>query len=91
MKSPCAADADWLALCGSLPPGLPDTWYADLIRRLRDSDVRIAVDTSGAPLRHIVDAGHDLMKPNSEELAELTGADPDALDGFLIQPLDQIT
>lgn len=75
-----AAHADWLALCGSLPPGLPATWYADVIGALRGVGVHIAVDTSGAPLRHVAAAGPDLMKPNSEELAELTGADPVALE-----------
>lgn len=75
-----AADADWLALCGSLPPGLPTTWYADVISALRGGGVRIAVDTSGDPLRHVAAAHPDLMKPNSEELAELTGTDPEALE-----------
>ncbi|GEE02581.1 1-phosphofructokinase [Gordonia spumicola] len=75
-----AGAATWLALCGSLPPGLPDTWYADLVARVRQAGVRVAVDTSGAPLTHVTSAGPHLMKPNSEELAELTGADPSALE-----------
>ena len=38
-------------LSGSLPPGTPADWYADLVRALRDTGARVAVDTSEAPLR----------------------------------------
>ncbi|GAA4641794.1 hexose kinase [Gordonia humi] len=75
-----AAGADWLALCGSLPPGLPEDWYGDLVERLRDTDVRVAVDTSGPALARAAAARPGLLKPNSEELAELTGADAGALE-----------
>src|SRR5690606_33730126 len=72
-----SAGADWLALCGSLPPGAPDDLYVRVIRAVRerlDPAPRIAVDTSGAPLATIVEAGlPDLIKPNEIELAELAG------------------
>jgi 1-phosphofructokinase len=79
-----ARQASWVVLAGSLPPGAPDSWYADLVGALRVTGVRVAVDTSGAPLvalaagleRH---APH-LMKPNGEELASLTGGDAEALE-----------
>ena len=76
--------AQWLVLAGSLPPGAPDDWYARLVGDLRDTDAKIAVDTSGAPLAALA-SGLDrhaptLMKPNGEELASLTGADPDAIE-----------
>ncbi len=76
--------ADWVVLSGSLPPGVPEQWYADLVRALRPWGCRIAVDTSDAPLLALAarfpDAAPDLLKPNSEELAQLTGADPEALE-----------
>ena len=76
--------ARWLVLAGSLPPGAPDHWYAGLVGDLRDSDTKVAVDTSGAPLAALA-AGLEqhapsLMKPNGEELASLTGADADAIE-----------
>jgi len=73
---------DWVVLSGSLPPGAPDGWYAELTERLRSAGRRVAVDTSGAPLAAVAAAFvlPDLMKPNSEELASLTDADPDALE-----------
>jgi 1-phosphofructokinase len=72
-----AEGARWLVLSGSLPPGTPVDWYAELVRSLRDTGVRVAVDTSEAPLRALLGSGRDsapdLIKPNSEELAQLAG------------------
>ena len=44
-----------MVLAGSLPPGAPVGWYAELVAVLRDTGGRIAVDTSDAPLRALVD------------------------------------
>jgi 1-phosphofructokinase len=79
-----AESADWVVLAGSLPPGKPVGWSAELVAALHGRGARIAVDTSDAPLRSLV-AGLDvaaphLMKPNGEELASFTGADPDVLE-----------
>jgi 1-phosphofructokinase len=64
--------ADWVALCGALPPGAPEDLYASLVSRLRGA-VRVAVDASGDALARAVEAGPDLVKPNREELAEVVG------------------
>ncbi|MFI8928919.1 1-phosphofructokinase family hexose kinase [Streptomyces sp. NPDC053474] len=63
-----------VALCGSLPPGVPVGAYALLVRAARAARVPVLLDTSGEPLRRGVAARPDLVKPNAEELAELTGA-----------------
>jgi 1-phosphofructokinase len=65
--------ASWVVASGSLPPGTDPDLYARLVRRLRPLGVRVAVDTSGEPLRRAVAAAPDLVKPNVEELAELAG------------------
>jgi 1-phosphofructokinase len=80
-----AAADGWVVLSGSLPPGTPAGWYADLVTALRGTGARIAVDTSGEPLRALLAAGPsgapDLLKPNDEELAQLTGIpEPDLAD-----------
>lgn len=79
-----AEDAPWVVLAGSLPDGAPTDWYARLVTDLRPVRARIAVDSSDAPLRSLVDAlpaaAPDLMKPNGAELASLTGADPELLE-----------
>ena len=66
-----AEQPSWLVGSGSLPPGVHEDLYADLVRRCRDAGVRVAIDASGLALRHGVAAGPDLIKPNLEELEEL--------------------
>ena len=79
-----ARSARWVVLSGSLPPGLPDSWYADIVAALRPLDCKIAVDTSGAPLAALAAdlqrAAPDLLKPNAEELAGLAGVTPESLE-----------
>ncbi|MER5379618.1 1-phosphofructokinase family hexose kinase [Streptomyces sp. NPDC002688] len=65
--------ASAVALCGSLPPGVPVGAYAQLVRTARTLAVPVLLDTSGEPLRRGVAARPDIVKPNAEELAELTG------------------
>ena len=71
-------------LAGSLPAGAPPEFYAELVARLRALGAKVAVDTSEAPLRALVDAlpgsAPDLMKPNGDELASFTGGDADELE-----------
>lgn len=79
-----AVGATWVALSGSLPPGAPVDWYVKLVAALRPLGCKIAVDTSDAPLQQLIDAlpgvACDLIKPNSEEIAQLTGADAATLE-----------
>ncbi|MFB7453028.1 1-phosphofructokinase family hexose kinase [Streptomyces sp. NPDC056194] len=63
-----------VALCGSLPPGIHVGAYAELIRLARTAGVPVLLDTSGEPLRRGIAARPDLVKPNAEELAQLTGS-----------------
>jgi 1-phosphofructokinase len=65
--------ADWLVASGSLPPGTPAGVYADLVRSLATSGICVAVDTSGPALEAVLPAGPSLVKPNRDELAEVTG------------------
>jgi tagatose 6-phosphate kinase len=66
--------ASAVALCGSLPPGVPVGAYANLVRSARSHGVPVLLDTSGEPLRRGVAARPDIIKPNTDELAELTGS-----------------
>ncbi|SNY65923.1 1-phosphofructokinase family hexose kinase [Paractinoplanes atraurantiacus] len=66
--------ASVVALCGSLPPGLPDDAYASLIHLATAAGVRTVLDTSGPPLRHGLRASPTITKPNTTELAELVAS-----------------
>ncbi|WP_217211090.1 1-phosphofructokinase family hexose kinase [Streptomyces sp. AC550_RSS872] len=68
------ASASAVALCGSLPPGVPVGAYAGLVRAARAAKVPVLLDTSGEALRRGVAARPDIIKPNADELAELTGS-----------------
>jgi 1-phosphofructokinase len=78
-----ARKASWTVLAGSLPPGAPARFYADLVARLRGL-TRIVVDTSDEPLAELVaglpGSAPDLLKPNAEELASVTGSDAAELE-----------
>ncbi|GAA2622801.1 1-phosphofructokinase family hexose kinase [Streptomyces axinellae] len=62
-----------VALCGSLPPGVPVGAYAELVREARTARTPVLLDTSGEPLRRGLAARPDLVKPNAHELAGITG------------------
>lgn len=63
----------FLVASGSLPPGVPDDFYGRLARVCREQNIRVMVDTSGAPLQYAADEGVDLLKPNLRELETLAG------------------
>jgi len=84
-----AEHASWVVMSGSLPPGMPESWYADVVARLAPYPCKVAVDTSDRPLAALVDAfdraAPDLIKPNAEELAGVIGFAPQALEAALAQ------
>ena len=63
---------DYLVLSGSLPPGVPDDFYAQIARRGRERGARVVVDAAGEALSQAMDAGVFLIKPNVQELSALT-------------------
>ena len=64
---------DVLALCGSLLPGIPTDFYAQVARRAHAEGIRVAIDADGDELASAIDAGAYLIKPNRYELERLTG------------------
>ena len=65
--------APFVVASGSLPPGVPQDFYAQLAQRVRASGSRLALDASGEPLRLALEVGVWLTKPNDTELAALCG------------------
>ncbi|HEY4278151.1 MAG TPA: PfkB family carbohydrate kinase [Conexibacter sp.] len=65
--------ASWVALSGSLPPGIPAAAGADLVGRLRAVGAHVAVDQHGPALAAALGAAPDLVKVNTSEARELTG------------------
>ncbi len=73
-----ASSCDWFVLSGSLPPGVPATIYATLINQLKQQGKQTLLDTSGDALRAGIQVNPTIIKPNLEELRQLTGQ---ALEG----------
>jgi 1-phosphofructokinase family hexose kinase len=68
------ADADTVCVVsGSLPPLFSERRFASLLQDIRRSGALLIVDTSGSALEVAARAGAHLLKPNREELAEVTG------------------
>jgi 1-phosphofructokinase family hexose kinase len=63
--------AEWLMLCGSLPPGVPEDFYCDLIKAARKKGVKTLLDADGAPLHHGVEAAPSVVSPNQHEAERL--------------------
>ncbi len=67
----------FLVASGSLPPGVPVDFYAQLARICAEHDVKVVVDASGPALVAALEEGVYLIKPSRDELAGLIGADAD--------------
>jgi 6-phosphofructokinase 2 len=64
-----AATSDYFVASGSLPPGVPDDFYATVGERVREHGARFVLDTSGAELRAALSGGGiHLVKASGEEL-----------------------
>ena len=65
---------DFIVASGSLPPGVPEDFYARVVRIGKDIGAQVVVDTSGEALRLALSEGVYLIKPNIREFRELIGA-----------------
>ncbi len=65
---------DLVVISGSVPEGVPDSLYAELIRHYHRLSVPVYLDSSGQSLKKGSAAGPLLIKPNEEEFRFLVGA-----------------
>ena len=70
--STAAEGAQYIVASGSLPPGVPDGFYARVAELARLQGTRVVIDTSGAALKQ-AGLGIYLLKPSLRELTDLTG------------------
>lgn len=68
-----ARPESFVVLSGSLPPGVPDDFYAQAAAIAKERGSRVAVDTSGPALAAVMAEGVWLAKPNAHELATAAG------------------
>src|ERR1700730_501017 len=63
----------YVTFSGSLPPGAPPEFYAELIRSARSSACHTFLDTSGQALASALVQPSEFVKPNREEAEWLAG------------------
>jgi 1-phosphofructokinase len=61
----------WVAVCGSLPPGVDPHLVTELVELAHSLGARCAVDASGDALEAALHAHADLVAPNRDELAHV--------------------
>ena len=83
-----AGPGDWWVLAGSLPPGVPDSFYAQIIEILNEHQAISILDTTGESLRLGCDAKPFLVKPNAEETQKLTGLPVDTVSQIAIAAVE---
>lgn len=66
----------YIIASGSLPPGAPPDFFANVAKIARRLHARAIIDTSGEPLRLAMEEGVFMVKPNLSELHQLTGKFP---------------
>lgn len=62
---------DWWVLGGSLPPGVPDNVYAQLVTLIEGSGAHVILDSSGEAMRLGCLAQPSIIKPNEAEGRDL--------------------
>jgi 1-phosphofructokinase/tagatose 6-phosphate kinase len=69
--------ASWMTVSGSLPAGVPDDGYVEMLVRAKAAGVMIALDAAGAALRNAIGVGPNAVKVNSHEASEFLGGPVD--------------
>lgn len=64
-------EGDILVLAGSIPASMPESMYRDIMKRLADRKLKIAVDATKSLLLNVLPFHPFVIKPNNHELGEL--------------------
>jgi 1-phosphofructokinase family hexose kinase len=65
--------ASWLLLCGSLPPGVPASFYGKLIAMARKKKVKTLLHADRDALREGIEQQPTIVTPNQQEAERLLG------------------
>ncbi|MDI6601341.1 MAG: 1-phosphofructokinase [Thermoanaerobacteraceae bacterium] len=64
---------DVVTISGSMPKGISDNFYAELIKLAKDRDKKVILDTSGKYLKEGLKARPTVIKPNRYEAEDIYG------------------
>lgn len=66
---------EYIVASGSLPDGVPEDFFGRLAAVSKKINAKLIADTSGEPLRHAMNEGLFMLKPNLGELSNLKGVE----------------
>lgn len=75
--------ADVVTISGSLPKGVPSRIYSRMIEEAKQRKKPVLLDTSGAALCESIKAVPTLIKPNQDEIKQLTGVEIQDMKGLI--------
>lgn len=78
-----ARKASWVAVGGSLPPGVPPDAFLQVGWAARSSGAKVMMDGDGEAMHHGLGLGPDLIKPNGPEAMRLLGRELVTDEDFL--------
>ncbi|MES5894752.1 MULTISPECIES: 1-phosphofructokinase [Bacillus cereus group] len=64
-------DFEFIVASGSLPKGIPKSFYKQLAQKAAENGKKFILDTSGEPLFHGIQGKPFLIKPNRQEICQL--------------------
>ncbi|MCE5323294.1 1-phosphofructokinase [bacterium] len=64
---------EFVAMCGSCPPGVPDDFYGKIIRIAKNAGVKAVLDASNSHLKEAIKSAPFMVKPNVTELSQIAG------------------
>lgn len=65
--------AAFMTVCGSFPPGVPFDGLYTLVKRAKDANLAVLLDTFGPQLEGVLELGIDLLKINQHEAGATVG------------------
>lgn len=74
-KLDCLMENDILVLAGSIPNGVSEKIYCDIMERLKSKKVKVVVDATKDLLVNVLEKQPFLVKPNNHELGEIFGVE----------------
>lgn len=74
---------DVLVLAGSIPGSMPDSSYEQIMERVQEKNIKVAVDATGDLLVNVLKYHPFLIKPNNHELEEIFQVSMDSKDTII--------
>ena len=62
---------EYVVLCGNVPPGIPISFYGDIVKLAKSRGIKAVLDASEEQLKDAIKVGPYMVKPNVAELSQL--------------------